>query len=107
MNIKSVRKTVSQNNIGLSLFEDVEGIPSKIEFQQAFAGRSSVVISPGGEERYNGQGKNDEVLLHTLNIQPRVERLKRTKILVFFSFLLQRIFKLGLLTMGAIGFDGA
>ena len=107
MNIQSVRKTVSQNNIGLSLFENVEGIPSKIEFQQAFAGRSSVVISPGGEERYNGQGKNDEVLLHTANLLPREERLKRTNILVSLSSLLQRIFKLGSLTMGAIGFDGA
>ena len=107
MNIQSVRKTVSQNNIGLSLFENVEGIPSNIEFQQAFAGRSSVVISPGGEERYNGQGKNDEVLLQILNLLPKRERLKRTNILVSFSSLLQRIFKLGLLTMGAIGFDGA
>ena len=70
MNIQSVRKTISQNNIGLSLFEDVEGIPSKIEFQQVFAGRSSVVISPGGEERYNGQGKNDEILVHTINLLP-------------------------------------
>jgi len=107
MNIQSVRKTVSQNNIGLSLFEDVEGIPSKIEFQQAFAGRSSVVISPGGEERYNGQGKNDEVLLHTVNLLPKKEKLKRTNILGSLSSLLQRIFKLGSLTMGAIGFDGA
>ena len=107
MNIQSVRKTVSQNNIGLSLFEDVEGIPSKIEFQQAFAGRSSVVISPGGEEWYHSQRKNYEILFHTINLLPKEERLKRTNILVSLSSLLQRIFKLGLLTMGAIGFDGA
>jgi hypothetical protein len=66
----------------LSLFEDVEGIPCKIEFQQTFSGRSSVVISSGGEERYNGQGKNDEILLHSANLLPREERLKRTNILV-------------------------
>ena len=66
-----------------------------------------MVISPGGEERYNGQGKNDEVLLHTANLLPREERLKRTNILVSLSSLLQRKFKLGSLTMGAIGFDGA
>ena len=107
MNIQSIRKTVTQNNIRLSLFEHIEGIPRKIEFQEAFPSRGSVVISPGGEERYNGQGKNDEVLLHTVNLQPREERLKRTNILIFFSSLLQRIFKLGSLTMGAIGFDGA
>ena len=107
MNIQSVRKTVSQNNIGLSLFEDVEGIPSKIEFQQAFAGRSSVVISPGREERYNGQGKNDEILFHSFNLLPKEKRLKRTKILISLSSLLQRIFESGSLTMGAIGFDGA
>ena len=92
MNIKSVRKTVSQNNIGLSLFEDVEGIPSKIEFQKAFPSSRSMVISSGGEKRYNGQGKNDEVLLHTVNLLPREERLKRTNFLVFLSSLLQRIF---------------
>ena len=66
-----------------------------------------MVISPGGEERYNGQGKNDEVLLHTINLLPKEERLKRTNILVSLSSLLQRIFKLGSLTMGAIGFDRA
>ena len=107
MNIQSVRKTVAQNNVRLSLFEDIEGIPRKIEFPKALPGRSSVVISPGGKERYNGQRKNDEVLLHTLNLLLREERLKRTNILVSLSSLLQRIFKLGLLTMGAIGFDGA
>ena len=107
MNIQSIRKTVAQNNIRLSLFKHVEGIPRKIEFQQTFSGRSSMVISPGGEERYNGQGKNDEVLLHTINLLPREERLKKTNILVSLSSLLQRIFKLGSLTMGAIGFDGA
>ena len=66
-----------------------------------------MVISSGGEDRYNGQGKNDEVLLHTVNLRPKEERLKRTNILVSLSSLIQRIFKLGSLTMGAIGFDGA
>ena len=107
MDIQSVRKTITQNNIRLALFEEIEGIPCKIEFQEAFPGRSSVIISPGGEERYNGQGKNDEVLLHTANLLPKEESLKRTNILVSLSSLLQRIFKLGSLTMGAIGFDGA
>ena len=107
MNIQSVRKTVAQNNVRLSLFEDIEGIPSEIKLQQAFPGRRSVVVSPGGEERHNGQGKNDEVLLHTANLQPKEESIKRANILVSLSSLLQRIFKLGSLTMGAIGFDGA
>ena len=106
MDIQSVRKAIAQNNIRLSLFEEIKGIPRKIKFQEAFPGRSSVVISTGGEERYNGQGKNDEVLLHSLNLLPKGESLKRTNILVF-SSLLQRIFKLGSLTMGAIGFDEA
>ena len=107
MDIQSVFKTIAQNDIRLSLFKIVKGVPSKIEFQQTFTSRSTVVISPGGEERYNGQRKNDEVLLHNVNLLLREERLKRTNILVSLSSLLQRIFKLGFLTMGAIGFDGA
>ena len=107
MNIRFVRKAVAQNNIRLSLFEHIERIPRKIKFQKAFSGGSSVVISTGGEERYNGQEKNDGILLHAVNLLPWKERLKKTNILVSLSSLLQRIFKLGSLTMGAIGFDGA
>ena len=106
MNIQSVRKTVAQNNIRLPLLEHFEGIPRKIKFQKAFSGGSSVVISPGRIERYNGQRKNDEEFLHTINLLPEEESLKRTNILVSLSSLLQRIFELGSLTMGAIGFDG-
>ena len=107
MKIYFLRKAITKNYVRLSLFEHIEGIPRKVEFQKALPGRSSVVISPGGEERYNGQGKNDEVLLHNVNLLPREERLKKTNILVSLSSFLQRIFKLGSLTMGAIGFDGA
>ncbi len=107
MDIHSFPKAITKNYVRLSLFEHIEGIPCKIEFQQTFTSRSSVVISTGGEERYNGQGKNDKVLLHIVNLRPKEERLKRTNILVSLSSLLQRIFKLGSLTMGAIGFDGA
>ena len=107
MNIRFVSKTVAQNNIRLSLFEHIEGIPSKIKFQKAFPSSRSMVVSTRGEERYHSQGKNDEVLLHTVNLQSKEERLKRTNILVSFSSLLQRIFNRSLLTMGAIGFDGA
>ena len=66
-----------------------------------------MVISSGREEGYHNQRKNDEVLLHTVNLLPEEERLKRTNILVSLSSLLQRIFESGSLTMGAIGFDGA
>ena len=107
MDIQSIRKTVPQNNIRLPLFKDIKRIPGKIKFQEAFPGRSSVVISPGRIERYNGQGKNEEEFLHTVNLLPIEERLKRANILVSLSSLLQRIFELGSLTMGAIGFDGA
>ena len=91
MNIQSVRKTITHNNIRLSLFEHIEGIPRKIEFPKALPGRSSVVISPGGEERYNGKGKNDDVLLHNVNLLPREERLKKTNIMVSISSLNQCI----------------
>ncbi len=66
-----------------------------------------MVISSGREEGYHNQRKNDEVLLHTINLLLRKERLKGTNILVSLSSLLQRIFQLGSLTMGAIGFDEA
>ena len=107
MKIHSLRKAITKDYVRLSLFKHIEGVPSKIKLQEASSRRSSVVISSGGEERYYGQGKNDEVLLHTVNLLPKKERLKRTNILVSLSSLLQRIFKLGSLTMGAIGFDGA
>ena len=107
MKIHSFRNAITKNYVRLSLFEHIEGIPRKVEFQKALPGRSSVVISPGGEEWYHSQRKNYEILFHTFNLLPKKERLKRTNILVSLSSLLQRIFKLGFLTMGAIGFDGA
>ena len=107
MKIHSVRKAITKDYVRFSLFKHIEGVPSKIKLQEAFSSRSSVVVPPGGEERCNGQGKNDQVLLHTANLLPNKESLKRTNILVSLSSLLQRIFKLGSLTMGAIGFDGA
>ncbi len=107
MDIQSVFKTIAQNDIRLSLFKIVKGVPSKIKFEQTFTGRSSVVVSTGGEKRYQSKRKDDEVSLHSINLLLGEERLKRTYILVSLSYLLQRIFQSGSLTMGAIGFDGA
>ena len=107
MNIYFLRKAIAQNNIRLSLFKIVKGVPSKIKFQQTFTGRSSVVVSTGGEKRYQSKRKDDEVSLHSINLLLGEERLKKTYILVFLSSLLQRIFQSCSLIMGAIGFDGA
>ena len=93
MNIHSFRNAITKNYVRLSLFEQIEGIPRKIEFPKALSGRSSVVISPGGEEWCHSQRKNYEILFHTINLLPKEERLKRTNILVFLLSFLQRILK--------------